>query len=274
MPSAPIRDIMMYYEEAGSGDPLVLLMGITADSQAWRLQVPALSQHFRVITPDNRGAGRTSAPDRPYTIAGMADDTFALMDRLGIAKANVLGFSMGGCIAQEMALTQPERVGKLILLSTFACADAYVRNVVNSLVAARRSNMSREQWVRLISTFFFGAQTFDQEARFELTVRTQVDNPYAQQDHAFIRQAQALLAFDSRDRLSALKNETLVISGAEDILIPPRNAKNLTQALPNATLKELPGGHVGCIEMPMEYNAALLEFLGVGAKQPAGASAG
>jgi pimeloyl-ACP methyl ester carboxylesterase len=273
MPSAPIRDIMMYYEEAGSGEPLVLIMGLGGDLQGWAFQAPVLAQHFRVITLDNRGAGRTSAPDRPYTIAGMAEDVVGLMDHLGIAKAHILGFSMGGFIAQELALAHPDRVDKLILLATAAGADAYMRSVVTGMVNARRSSMSREQQVRLMATFIYSAAVFDDDARFEASIQNSLNNPYAQQDHAFIRQVQACLSFDTRDRLSALKHDTLVVSGAEDILVPPRNQKKLAGLLPKATLKELPGGHVGCIEMPLEYNAAFLEFLGVGAKQPAGASA-
>src|SRR3990172_9311716 len=115
MPTAPVRDLMMYYEEAGSGEPLVLIMGLGGDLQGWAFQAPVLAQHFRVITFDNRGAGRTSAPDRPSSIAAMADDTAGLMDYLGIQKAHVLGFSMGGYIAQELALSRPDRVDQLIL---------------------------------------------------------------------------------------------------------------------------------------------------------------
>ncbi len=274
MPSAPIRDIMTYYEEAGSGEPLVLIMGLGGDLQGWAFQVPVLAQHFRVITFDNRGAGRTSAPDRPYSIAGMAEDVVALMDRIGVAKAHVLGFSMGGFIAQELALAHPERVGKLILLATAAGADGYMRNVVTGMVNARSSSMSREEQVRLMATFVYSAALFDDEARFEASIQNALNNPYAQQDHAFIRQAAACLGFDSRNRLPALKHETLVVSGAEDILVPPRHQKELAQLLANATFKELPGGHVGCIEMPLEYNAAFLEFLGVSAKHLAGASVG
>ncbi|MGH7754213.1 MAG: alpha/beta fold hydrolase, partial [Gemmatimonadales bacterium] len=151
MPTAPVRDILTYYEEAGSGDPLILIMGFTGDLQGWALQVPALAKHYRVITIDNRGAGRTSAPDRPYTIAGMAEDVAAVMDRLGVAKAHVLGYSMGGYIAQSLALAHPGKVDKLILLSTGPSVDGYGRSVVRSMMDVRRSNLSREQFVRFMA---------------------------------------------------------------------------------------------------------------------------
>ena len=273
MPTVPVRDIVMHYEEAGSGDPLVMIMGLGGDLQAWALQVPDLSKHFRVITFDNRGAGRTSAPDRPYTISGMAEDTRALMDSLGIQKAHVLGFSMGGYVAQELALAYPGRVDKLILLATAPSIDGYGRTLVRSWVDVRRSNMSREQVVRWTSTLLYSPELLDDEDRYERSVLNSLNNPWPQQDHAFIRQAQAVLGFDASDRLSALKQQTLVVGGQEDVLVPLRNQRKLAELLPNATLKELPGAHLGCIEYPQDYNQAFLEFLGVGAAKDAQAVA-
>ncbi len=269
MPTAPVRDIITYYEEAGNGDPLVLIMGLGGDMQAWAFQMRDLSKHFRVIAFDNRGAGRTSAPDRPCSIAGMAEDTLALMDHLGIGKAHVLGFSMGGYIAQELALAHPERVDKLILLATAPGIDGYGRNLVRSWMDVRRSNLSREQIVRLTAAWLYGPELMDDPARFERSIQNSLNNPYAQQDHAFIRQAQAVLAFDAADRLGKLAQQTLVVCGKDDILVPARNSRKLAGLIPNAKLVELPGGHVGCIEYPAEYNAAFLEFLGVGAKAAA-----
>jgi len=164
MPYAPIRDILTYYEEAGSGDPLVLIMGLGGDLQAWALQVPALARQFRVITFDNRGAGRTSAPDKPYSIDGMADDLAALLDSLKIDKANLLGFSMGGFIAQEFALKYPKRVEKLILLASACSIDGYTANVVRSWVDVRRSSMSREQTVRLTASWLYSPELLDDQA--------------------------------------------------------------------------------------------------------------
>ena len=261
MPDAPIRDIITYYEEAGSGEPLVLIMGLGGDLQGWALQVPELAKHFRVITFDNRGAGRSSAPDKPYSIAGMADDLAALLDSLSITKAHILGFSMGGYIAQEFALKYPARVEKLVLLATAASIDGYGRNVVKGWVNVRRSNMSREQTVRLTACWLYSPALLDDEARFERSIQNSLNNPYAQQDHAFMRQAEAVLAFDAAARVASIKAETLVLVGKDDILVPPRNSEKLAKLLPNATLKVLEGGHVGCIEFPHEYNAAILEFL-------------
>ncbi|MCC7089399.1 MAG: alpha/beta fold hydrolase [Dehalococcoidia bacterium] len=263
MPYVPTRDIITYYEEAGSGDPLVLIMGLGGDLQGWALTAPALAKHFRVITYDNRGAGRSGAPDRPYTIAGMADDLAALLDALDIQKANILGFSMGGYIAQEFALRYPGRVDRLILLSTAPGVDGYGRAVLGSWIDVQRSNLSREQLVRSRAPYLYTAALLDDEERYERSVQNSVSNPYPQQDHAFIRQAQAILAFDASARLGNIKADTCILTGKDDILVPPRNSEKLNKLIADSKLQVLEGAHLGCIEYPNEYNATILEFLGV-----------
>ncbi len=269
MPTVPVRDLMMYYEEAGSGDPLVLIMGLGGDLQAWANQVPALAQHFRVITFDNRGAGRTSAPDRPYSIEQMAADTAALLDRLGIERAHVLGFSMGGYIAQELALHHPKRVGKLILLATAPDIDGFGRNVLRNFIDVRRSNLSREQFARFMATWLYSPELLDDERRLERAIAAVLANPYPQKDHGFIRQAEAILNWRPAGRQREIQHETLVVCGKDDILVPPRNSRRLAELLPKAKLVELPGAHVGCMEYPELYNPVFLEFLGVAAAAPA-----
>lgn len=262
MPYVPTRDIITYYEEAGSGDPLVLIMGIGGDLQGWALTAPALAKQFRVITYDNRGAGRTSAPDKPYSIAGMADDLAALLDALKIEKAHILGYSMGGMIAQEFALKYPNRLDKLVLLGTGPALDGHSRTVVKNWVNARRSNMSREQIARNNAPFLYTAELLDDTERFERAIQNSVSNPYAQQDHAFMRQADAVLSFSTAERLGNIKAETLVVVNKDDILVPPRNGKKLNAGISGSQLLELDGAHLGVIEYPNEHNEAFLQFLG------------
>lgn len=262
MPYVPTRDIITYYEEAGSGEPLVLIRGLGSDLQAWALQVPALAKHFRVITYDNRGAGRTSAPDKPYSIAGLADDLAALLDDLKIAKASVLGYSMGGMIAQEFALKFPNRLEKLILLGTSASLDGYSKVVIQNFINIRRSNMSREQVVRTQAPFIYSSALLGDTDRYERAIQATVDNLYSQQDHAFIRQAQAILAWDAASRAGGIKASTLVVTNKEDALVPPRNGEALSKLISGSKLVSLDGGHAGVIEYPNEHNAAFLEFLG------------
>lgn len=261
MPNAQLRDIVTYYEEAGSGEPLVLIMGIGGDLQAWRFQVQELSKHFRVITFDNRGAGRTSAPDRPYSIKGMADDLNDLMDVLKVEKAHILGYSMGGYIAQEFAIAYPKRVSRLILLATAARIDGFGRAVVESWIDVRNSNLSREQIARHTAPWLYSPQLLDDRERYEQAIRNSMANRWEQEDHAFIRQAEAVLGWDPGDRASGIKAPTLIVAGEDDILVPARNSEALGKLIGGSVVKVLPGGHVGCIEHPAAYNAAFIEHL-------------
>src|SRR4029077_10122354 len=110
MTTAKFDSIELYYEEHGRGDPLLLIMGLAADSTAWIFQVPDFARRYRTITFDNRGVGRSSKPPGPYTIHEMADDAVALLDALDVRRAHVVGVSMGGMIAQEIVLRHPSRV--------------------------------------------------------------------------------------------------------------------------------------------------------------------
>src|SRR5712691_12441450 len=126
MSVAKVGTIELYYDEHGSGDPLLLVMGLAADSAAWMFQVPDFARHHRTIVFDNRGVGRSAKPPGPYTIHEMADDAAGLLDALDIARAHIVGVSMGGMIAQELALRHPQRVRGLVLACTFPEPDVEV----------------------------------------------------------------------------------------------------------------------------------------------------
>ena len=262
MPYVPTRDIITYYEESGSGEPLVLIRGLGSDLQAWAPSVPALAKQFRVITYDNRGAGRSGAPDKPYTIEGMAEDLAALLDELRIAKASVVGYSMGGMVAQEFAIKYPNKLEKLVLLGTTSALDGYSRTVIQNFINVRRSNMSRDQIVREQTPYVYSVELLNDPARFERAIQATVANPYTQQDHAFIRQAQAILSFDATARASTIKAPTLIVANSEDLLIPPRNSEKLGKLIAGSKVVTLEGGHAGVTENPNEHNTAFLEFLG------------
>src|SRR6185295_14410807 len=126
MSVATIGEHEFFYEEHGSGTPLLLIMGLGADSAAWLFQVPEFAQHYRTITFDNRGIGRSAKPAGPYSIAGMAEDAAGLLDHLGVERAHVVGVSMGGMIAQELVLRHSGRVRGLVLACTFPEPDEAV----------------------------------------------------------------------------------------------------------------------------------------------------
>ena len=261
MPTVETGDIATYFEEAGTGEPLILICGLNADLQVWRFQIPELSKRFRVICYDNRGAGRTSAPDQPYSIAGMAEDLATLMDRLRIDTTHLLGWSMGGLIAQAFALSHPRRVRKLILMSTTARPDGFLRLAVRNWMNIRRSDMPFEQIVRFMSRWSYSPALYDNEPLYEKFIQVMATNPYAQKAHAFLSQAEALIAYDPRDAATNIRAQTLVLVGVHDNLVPPYNSERLAKSIPGATLKVLSGAHVGFVEFPDEYNAAIAGFL-------------
>ena len=120
MPKARVNGISINYSVEGRGEPLFLIMGFSGSKMAWFFQRGAFRKHFQVVTFDNRGVGQSDKPPGPYSMKMFADDTVGLMDHLGIDKAHVLGASMGGMIAQHIALSHPERVRKLVLSCTVA----------------------------------------------------------------------------------------------------------------------------------------------------------
>src|ERR1041384_755350 len=126
MSTARVGSVELYWEEHGSGDPLLLIMGLAADSRAWMFQIPDFAARYRTIAFDNRGVGRSSKPAGPYTIHEMADDAAGLLDALSIDRAHVVGVSMGGMIAQELVLRAPEKVRGLVLGCTYPEPDADV----------------------------------------------------------------------------------------------------------------------------------------------------
>jgi len=223
--------------------------------------VPELAKRCRVICYDNRGAGRTSAPDQSYSIPGMAADLAALMDHLKVDSAHVLGWSMGGAIAQAFALEHPARVRKLQLLSTWARPDAYLRLAIRNWMNIRRSNMPFEQVVRFVSRWQFTPAFYDNEERYESVVQFMANNPYVQTRHGFLRQAEALLAHDPGDAAKEIRAHTRVLVGALDNLTPPYLSERLARLVPAATLQVLDCAHSGIVEIPDAYCAAILEFL-------------
>jgi 3-oxoadipate enol-lactonase len=261
MPKVRVDDIEMYYVEAGAGDPLVLVMGFGGDHLAWGFQMPAFAARHRVIAFDNRGAGQTDTPDAPYTIRMMADDTVGLMDRLGIDRAHILGVSMGGMIAQEIALNHPHRVRTLQLHCTFARADHHLR-VLGETWRVLRTKLTREETMRAMMLWLFEPATYNERADFvETLIANGLSNPHPQSLTGFVRQFDAITAHDAVDRLGKITCPTLVSTGERDALISPTFSRELAARIPAAAHRTLPGGHVYFWEHPNQFNEMCLEFL-------------
>lgn len=262
MPKVRVGDIEMFYVEAGAGDPVVLIMGFGGDHTAWAFQLRPFAERYRVIAFDNRGAGQTDQPDTPCTIALMADDTVGLLDRLGVERAHIVGVSMGGMIAQELALRAPRRVRSLQLHATLARQDAYMRALLD-VWRVQRAKLSLEERMRSMALWLFAPVTYAERPELvEAVLQTAIANPHPQSLAGFLRQAEAVEEHDTLDRLAAIRCPTLVTVAEEDTLVPPRFARELAKRIPGAELRLVPGaGHGYMWERPDAFNAICLDFL-------------
>ncbi len=261
MPKAKTNDINIYYEVHGEGESLLLIYGLAGRGDGFVKQIPALSQRFRVITFDNRGVGETDQPEEPYSIAQMADDAAGLLDALGLESAHVFGVSMGGMIAQELVLRHPHRVRKLAL----GCAHSGIKHCEPSPqwvtdIFKSLPGKPREQVVRECVPFNYSPHTQRNNQRLiEEMFPLMVDN--RQRGYAYQNQINAIYAFDANDRLPQITALTLILTGVDDVLIPPANSRSLAARIPNARLIEFEqAGHLFFIERANEVNEALLEF--------------
>jgi len=263
MPKVKVNDIQMFYEVHGEGFPLIMIMGFTGNTSWWDPRwIQTLSEKFKIIAFDNRGAGRTDISDREYSIKLFADDTAGLMDALGIPRANVLGISMGGMIAQELVLNYPEKVKKVVLCSTHCGGARSVQaseEVLRTLTADRRG-VSVEEVARMTIPLFFTEDFLKNIPGVEELVIEQISrNPIS--NEAFMRQVSAIMQFDTYDRLSQIKTPTLILHGKQDILIPPENGSILGKAIPGSRLVFFEDCAHGLLEETEEVLRTILEFL-------------
>jgi pimeloyl-ACP methyl ester carboxylesterase len=269
MPFARLNGIERYYQETGSGDALLLINGLTGTCLGWEPLVPSLAKHFRVITSDNRGVGRSSAPPGPYTTRQMADDAAALLAHLGVSRAHVVGSSMGGMIAQELALAYPQLVDRLVLYGTFARPRRAIWDPWLSFVVQMKERLDPAAvtlgWLPWLYTPAF----FEQPEQVEAVLAWQ--EPYPGPAHGIAAQAEAVRHHDTLDRLSLITAPTLVLVGAEDVVTPVYYAQELAAGIPGARLQVLErGGHEVLWEYLEVGIEALLGFLapGVGDRPP------
>ncbi|MBI5420619.1 MAG: alpha/beta fold hydrolase [Deltaproteobacteria bacterium] len=261
MPFTDAPGFRMYYEVHGSGFPLLLINGLGSDHREWLYQLPAFARHFRVIAFDNRGAGESEVPPGPYTTAAMADDAAALLSRLGVTRAHVLGVSLGGMIAQEAALRHPERVERLVLACTGPGGSASERPSPEALAAFVRSAAgNREEELRRTIPYLYTERYCREDPEeIEAFVRRRLSVPVSAEGHA--AQMAAAIAHSAGERLRGIRAPTLVIAGAADLLVPPGNSRRIAWLVPGAKLVLLPGApHRLFAENAEAFNREVLAF--------------
>ncbi|MDH4068635.1 MAG: alpha/beta hydrolase, partial [Dehalococcoidia bacterium] len=238
MPIAEVGDINLYYETHGKGKPLVLIMGYTLRGDHWRDMQNKLAREYRVIVFDNRGTGRSDKPEMPYTASMMAGDVAGLLDVLDIGAANVLGYSMGGMIAQEFVLNYPNRANSVMLGATFYGGPKSVLPSPEAMaffLNPEIDKLSAEDIARGLVPMLWNTEFVQNNPavieRFVATCCKYPTPPQAVKSHQSV-----LMTFNSYDRLPNIKIPTLVITGTEDRSMPYENSKLLASRIPNAEL--------------------------------------
>lgn len=254
----------MYYEIHGDGFPLLMIRGLSSDVYRWPLKlVKEISKNWRVILFDNRGAGRTDKPDIEYSIEMMANDTISLMTYLNIEEAHILGYSMGGSIAQEIAISYPEKVKKLILCSTGSGGPKSVpaSEEIRKDLFSSREGLSDKEILRNSMPIYF-TENFIQNNpdKVEEYIKRSLLAPIP--PFAYRNQLMAAINFNSYERLKKIRSPTLVMSGKKDILVPYENSIILAENIPGAKLFLLDNlGHGLFTPNPRLLANIIVEFL-------------
>ncbi len=267
MPLADVAGRKVYYELHGSRSPgrppLVLAMGLAGSCQGWHaLQVPELAPHHSLVLYDNRGVGESEDPGGPFTTADLADDLAGLMDALEIERASVLGAFLGGMTAQELALRHPERVERLILVGTFARADAKRRLLLEKWRMMAKEGASAEVFMRERLLWTLHEATLEQEDLVDAMSQSFPGRAPPVGADLLARQCDAALGHDTYDRLHRIAARTLVVCGRHDQLTPAKFHRELADGIPDAHLVTLPwGAHLVMAECAQELHRTVLQFL-------------
>lgn len=262
MARARVNGVALHYELQGDGPPLVLLHGLQGDSSTFGELPAALATRFTVLAFDQRGAGASEKPDCPLSTADLADDTAALMHHLGLDRAVVFGTSMGGQVAQQVAIRHPERVERLILgCTTPGGNDAVPVNQAAMDYAYTMEALSAEERARRLAEVTLSQQWLVEHPE-ALDFLTAARRQRPLDLRALAQRRAAFMEHDTCDELAGIEQPTLVITGSPDALIPEGNSYLLARRLPNATLRVLePAGHLFWIERPEEAFDAVTVFL-------------
>ena len=258
---AQLNGLEIAYELHGRGKPLLLIQGLGLGRWAWFKQAPQLKQHFRVITFDNRGVGESSKPRSPYTIETMAEDAAALLQHLGIRHAHVAGASMGGMIAQVLALRYRDMVDKLVLACTTPgkTLEQPIPPQTMQTMTTPAGKTAAEMLRHVMSPAFAPGFIESYPELMEKIIRLRLK--YHAPFYAWQAQLHAAFQFDNAQGLGKITCPALVITGDQDLVIPWENSRILHQYLPNSRLKIMRGGgHLFFIEQAEAFNGELINF--------------
>ena len=259
MPYVTSRGANIYWNEQGSGPPVLLIMGLSFTHDMWFRILPSLTTRYRTIFFDNRGVGRSDVPRGPYRMRLLAQDAAAVLDAAGVSAAHVIGASMGGMIAQELALRHPHRVLSLLLGCTsyggIVARWPDFSPPPRSIPLGEEGRKSREA---ALVPLLYSPSTPVELIEEDLRIRAQCNWTY----RGFISQFSGILIWSSYRRLPRIKVPTLVVHGEEDRLVPPENGRTVANRIPGARFELVPkAGHILVTDQPATCVGLMLDFL-------------
>jgi Predicted hydrolases or acyltransferases (alpha/beta hydrolase superfamily) len=264
MPRVKLSNAFLYYEIHGEGHPVLLISGLNSDSASWFGVRGRFAKYFRVVTFDNRASGRSGMPKHKISIRDMARDAIALLDHLKIKKCHVVGHSMGGYIAQEIAINYPERVGKLVLEATAASSSQRNNRLFHDFLRRFEKDRDNEALMRLWAPWSFSAKAFERKSFIDTFIKNASNYPYLQSAKGFSRQIDAVASFDASARLKNIKAKTLIITGGDDILIYPRESMKLARDIRGSVFEVIKDvGHGVHVEKPAVFTSKVIKFLSI-----------
>lgn len=260
MPFIDTNDARVHYDVAGEGPPLLLLAGIASDMASWTPVVPLLQPHFRLVMIDNRGAGRTEHSG-DIDPADWIGDAIALIDHLGIAKADVLGHSMGGMIGLRLAARAPQRVRRLVVAATSGRPEAKSGALIREMAALYEGGMEPETWFRLLFQWLFAPPFFEDPERVAEAARLSAAYEYRQSPADFRRQLEAVSWLDPLD-IGSVKAETLLLLADQDLMITPAASRAPFAGMANISETVVAdAGHSLHWDQPQAFATAVIDFL-------------
>lgn len=261
MPSITANEVDFYYDLQGEGEPVVLISGYAADHESWVPIYDNLVQHHQVLIFDNRGVGETKDNGEAITAELMAKDVMALTTALKLKKPHIVGSSMGGTVAQMIALNYPNEIRKIALLNSAAKWPQATLQACAALLKLRETGVNPALYAEMLLSWLFGDAFLASSSMRRGFIENVIDTFDAQTFQDQARQYQALVTFDIEGKLSGITADTLIVSGSQDLIAPRRSAELLKKRIPNSRLQNIDCGHGVVFEKPQELSKVLLGFL-------------
>jgi pimeloyl-ACP methyl ester carboxylesterase len=253
-------EVELWVERRGTGPEVLLIHGLGDTAEAWQRQLDGLADSYRLTAFDNRGAGRSSAPDGPLRVEDLADDAAALLRALDVPAAHVAGYSGGSIVAQELAIRHPELVRSLVLQSSWARLDAYVRRVLDFFRWLPGAAPSERAFLEAFYLWFYTPRAHA-DGTVDKLIDAALAAPAPQSPDVVERTLEAFYSYETYDRLPRIAAPTLVLSGGLDLTTGPRFGRVVADRIPGAVFEVLPEeAHQPFQEIPDRWNTRVDDF--------------